>query len=113
MSGREPTFRWELSGELSGAVVPPTTLLTLVENVFKHGDPYCPCLPPQIRVSVGRDLCTISVSNTCSKGKPTPDGHGLGLANLRKRLHHVFQNRYQMVCSCHKGVHSVDITIEF
>ncbi|COW84680.1 Uncharacterised protein [Mycobacterium tuberculosis] len=94
-------------------MVPPTTLLTLVENVFKHGDPYSPGRPPQIRVSVGRDLCSISVSNTYRKGNPLSNGHGLGLTNLRKRLHHVFQNRCQMVCSCHKGVHSVDIRIEF
>jgi len=72
--------------ELGGQRIPTMILLTLVENAVKHG--INPSLEGgSIRVSASRDQESLVLRVADSgRGLVATDGHGMGLANIRRRL---------------------------
>lgn len=69
----------------------PLILITLVENMFKHGDLLQDEHPARISISCdGKTLVveTINLINT----KTTGTSHHIGLENIRKRLNMVYNN---------------------
>jgi sensor histidine kinase YesM len=80
----------EVPHEVRGNRIPPASLLTLIENAIKHG------LAPMagggmLRVTAHKDGdgLVVSVSDNGGGFRAT-SGHGLGLANLRARLHGLY-----------------------
>lgn len=88
---------WNIEGNTDGVVIPPTSLLTLLMNVFKHGDASCEGNPVCIDVLVEKDHYTVRMVNPLPKHKARQASHGLGLNNLRQRLDFVFQEKVQLV----------------
>jgi two-component sensor histidine kinase len=83
-----PRLSYELlaSEDLSTARIPTMLLLTLVENALKHG--IHPMIEGgSIRVSVTRSRTDLilKVADT-GQGLAVTQGHGIGLANIRRRL---------------------------
>ena len=72
--------------ELGEQRIPTMILLTLVENAVKHG--INPALDGgSIRVSASRDQDSLVLRVADSgRGLVATDGHGMGLANIRRRL---------------------------
>ena len=73
--------------------IPTMILLTLVENAVKHG------INPAVdggRISVSanreRDTLVLKVSDS-GQGMAATDGHGMGLANIRRRLMMLYGDR--------------------
>lgn len=83
---------WELTDGLEGYTIPPTTLITLLENAFKHGVTQDPQCPVRIRLTIAGGEIGFYVRNRI---KDTADGesHGVGLANLRRRLDIMYGHR--------------------
>jgi len=84
--GNEARIEYQLSGEVDGQRIVPLILLPLIENAFKHG-------PNQlihgsfinILIRVNGNQLDLLVRNNF-KEKPGTNGHGIGLANLKKQL---------------------------
>lgn len=79
-------LRYEVQDGLDAAVLPSTSLLTLVENAVKHG--IAPLVEGgEIAVRAQRDggQLLLEVADT-GRGMGESGGHGTGLANLRARL---------------------------
>lgn len=76
---------WEIADGIAGYTIPPTTLITLLENAFKHGVTQDPKYPVRIRLTIEGGGIEFYCRNRI---KDTSDGesHGVGLANLRRRL---------------------------
>ncbi len=80
-------------------VVPPMSLMTLLENSFKHGasksmDNSWICM----RLDVDQDTLTFTIKNPKRKTKTSekqPSG-GIGLANLNNRLKLIYQENYTL-----------------
>jgi signal transduction histidine kinase len=72
--------------ELAGERIPIMALLTLVENAVKHG--INPAVDGgSIRVSAIRDRSALVLKVSDSgQGMAATEGHGMGLANVRRRL---------------------------
>jgi len=80
----------EVPAEVRGSRIPPASLLTLIENAVKHG------LAPvagggMLSVTAHKDggWLVVSVSDN-GVGFRVTSGRGLGLANLRARLHGLY-----------------------
>jgi sensor histidine kinase YesM len=82
--------------ELESFALPPGMLITLVENAIKHGiEPY----PPggEIHVYARRENASVVVCvGDTGQGLSAKPGQGIGLANIRERLHLLFQDRAQL-----------------
>jgi signal transduction histidine kinase len=95
MGGRL-TFSVDVPDDLRQAKLPPAMLISLVENAIKHG------LEPSpkggaLHLSARRDGAEleIRVSDT-GLGMSDQPGTGVGLANIRERLHALFRDQARL-----------------
>ena len=90
--------RIEVSEEACAAHVPAALIQPLLENAIKYGQQTSPpplCIAIEARLSEGRLL--LMVENTGRWVEPHGSGStGLGLANLRKRLHLLYADQAQL-----------------
>jgi signal transduction histidine kinase len=91
--GERLKFKLEVPQDLRDRPFPPMMLITLVENAVKHGIHRSPT-GGSIAVRARRDgerLC-VEVADT-GAGFQSHSGKGIGLANIRARLHALFGDR--------------------
>lgn len=88
----------------------PLVLLTLAENIIKHGDltPSVPQAIIQIRFESG--VLTISTVNAIASQQPLYSGK-LGLENTKQRLASAYENHAKLVYSSINGIFSLQIQI--
>jgi hypothetical protein len=90
--------RIEASVEACAALVPSALIQPLLENAFKYGQQTSPlplCIAIEARLSEGRLL--LIVENTGRWLEPHRSGStGLGIANLRKRLHLLYGDQAEL-----------------
>lgn len=102
---------WEITGNLNSNTIPPTTLMTLVENAMKHGVTDDPKSPIKVVFSVLRDQIMISVENKI-RNNASPISHKVGLNSLKRRLEYVYNDGFQLSVYNWKSWFEVKITIE-
>lgn len=84
--GTRLSYELLIPEQLGNERIPTMILLTLVENAIKHG--INPSIDGgSIRVSASRDHSALVLKVADSgRGLAATDGHGMGLANIRRRL---------------------------
>ena len=75
----------EVSGDITGATVPPLVMASCVENAFKHGISYEASSFVRISLSVEGQEIRFLCENSRHPSQGTAP-HGLGLENVHKRL---------------------------
>ncbi|MBO9672767.1 MAG: sensor histidine kinase [Sphingobacteriaceae bacterium] len=85
----------EVTGDMFGLRFPPLILLTLVENMFKHGNVSHSTQQALIKIAYHKDKLNISTTNMINdnKGKQT-ESHHVGIENIAKRLSSFYGNDY-------------------
>lgn len=84
----EPAFELLYEEEARDIKFIPLVLLTLAENIFKHGD-LGDGRKATLQVFIAEGMLQIYSSNM-SHGQQHTHSHKTGLANLEKRLHHAY-----------------------
>jgi len=84
--------QFNCKGDFSGYLIAPLILLPLVENCFKHCNKNEPKITIQINLKGQRLL--VQSTNNIAKEETKLEG-GLGLKNLKNRLHLIYPNKYQ------------------
>lgn len=103
---------YELSGNYESKQLPTFTVVTFIENAFKHGDFKEKEKPLFIGVDAGNNQLHIIVKNKIgayNKDKTS----GVGLDNIRKRLAIIYPNQHQLICSVENNIFTVDLTINY
>jgi sensor histidine kinase YesM len=85
----------EVNGDLFGLRFPPLILLTLVENIFKHGNVTHSTQPAIIKIDYENNNLNISTINMVNdnKGKEL-ESHHVGIDNINKRLANFYKDDY-------------------
>ncbi|WP_293790181.1 sensor histidine kinase [uncultured Pedobacter sp.] len=85
----------KVTGDLFGLRFPPLILLTLVENIFKHGNVSHSTQPAIIKIAYENDRLNIGTINMINdnKGKQT-ESHHVGIDNICKRLSSFYGDDY-------------------
>jgi len=78
--------------DLKEVQIIPLVLITLVENMFKHGDLLQNDHPARVSICSDGNTLIIETENLIDL-KTTPVSHQIGLANVRKRLNMVYEDR--------------------
>lgn len=73
-----------VAGDLEGIKVIPLVIITLAENVFKHGELLNALYPAQISVYLEHAVLHVETFNL--KGESNAISHHIGLENIRKRV---------------------------
>lgn len=86
-----------VSKNLQGTKIIPLVLITLVENMFKHGHLTDEAHPASITIS--REGNTLRINTANLKSREQASGHSVGLNNIRERLEHVYTGQASLEVS--------------
>ncbi|MET3501315.1 sensor histidine kinase YesM [Mucilaginibacter rubeus] len=112
MRFREQFFlRFKKKGKLSTVQIIPLVLVTLVENMMKHGDMGEKKSPAHILLELEANHLKFETRNLKRNTNLYPKG-GLGLKNIEKRLSNYYQGRYQLLIDDEVELFTVKLTID-
>jgi sensor histidine kinase YesM len=100
----------EVNGKTNGAVIIPFVLITLVENIFKHGEMTSSNHPIRICIDIKNDSLRYYSKNRKKKG-PKEISTGIGLDNIRKRLDFTYGNDYELNIQDEEDCYSTELLI--
>lgn len=103
----------QLAGNLLRFTIPPTTLQTLVGNVFKHAEITDPTDPARIAIKVMDKGYAIAVSNRKRCGASAGVSHGTGMRNLRARMRYIYGNNFSMLEQKEENYYQLRIDVQF
>jgi two-component system LytT family sensor kinase len=81
-------FNYDLDNEEIKFI--PLVLMTLVENIFKHGNLSKSTQPATINIRNLKDYLEITTGNLINENQNSTGTKGIGLENIRKRLEHMY-----------------------
>lgn len=99
---------------IDGFYISPLLLLPLVENCFKHG-PAMTLSDHWIRIDISteNEWATIKIENSVREAAAkTSDKNGLGLDNVKKRLHIIYPSTHEFKVICEKDSFMVVMKIK-
>jgi two-component system, LytTR family, sensor kinase len=99
-------------GQYGQVQVAPLIFVTLLENALKHGDVTNPDEPVTLWLAVDATHIYFTIRNSISN-KPKEHSHGIGLENIKKRLQHVYGNRYRFGVETKEDQYHVILAIEY
>ncbi|RCH56825.1 hypothetical protein DJ568_02930 [Mucilaginibacter hurinus] len=86
-------LRLVCEGDTGTVVILPLLLVTLVENMLKHGELGVPGQPGVFSLAVDAGTLSVRTWNRKRKSNPHPKS-GIGLSNVRKRLNNYYPDRF-------------------
>lgn len=102
----------ELTTEISNGQVPipPMILITFVENAFKYGSSADTDCTIRLLIQADDKLFLFQTENAIMN-IPKEKGHGIGIANCRKRLELLYPGRYTLQTDEADGIYRVKLEI--
>ncbi len=95
-----------------GIMVPPLLFITVIENAFKHGVSYRAPSFVAIRLSVEEGFVNLVCDNSVHEAAGTTGNEGgVGLANLRQRLHLLYGERFTLDITPTRDTYHVKLMI--
>jgi two-component system LytT family sensor kinase len=104
----------KIEGEPEGKLVVPMVLMTLVENVFKHGDLHDKNHPALIhcKIDSSREMLYFSTYNKKKMGTKEPST-GIGLNNIKQRLQSLYQDNFSITTIEDESNYKKEINIPY
>lgn len=111
----DPTFiDFNISGDYSKILIPPLIFMPFIENAFKHGNRLCPVPGIRINIDVQKSNILFEIINyTKENSESQSRNSGFGLANIRRRLDLLFENKYELTITNGKNTYSVKLNLIF
>ena len=100
----------ELPIQVPDKQIPPLMLITFIENAFKHGISYQHESFIDIKAEVKDNQLQFNCRNSKAE-KPNEEKGGIGLTNVRQRLHLLYDNRYKLHIQDETDIYNVQLTI--
>ena len=109
------TITMNLPQDIPDRQIPPLILITFIENAFKHGISYQHDSFIEVKMLVEHPsphACNLSFTCRNSKAeKPNEEKGGVGLNNVRQRLHLLYGNHYTLNIEDAPSVYTVELNI--
>ena len=106
------TVKVEYPESADEVAVPSFLFLSFVENAFKHGININQQSFIAICFSVDGDWLSFSILNSKSDDKSIlSEASGIGMENVRKRLHLLYRDRYSLEINSQENYHGVVLKI--
>lgn len=103
-------IRFRKKGRLKDVRILPLLLITLVENMIKHGDLGEPKLPGKIMLTYAGGHLVFITKNKKRSSSPHPPG-GIGLRNIKKRLANYYPGNYQLDINEENNIFTVSLAL--
>lgn len=79
-------FKFEYAPDVKDIRIVPLVLITIAENIFKHGHLSHKDHPPYLRITVDSEILIINSGNMSKKAIHNQDGLRSGLSNMSSRI---------------------------
>lgn len=109
--GKKTTVSFNLTGSPEQKLIGPLVLMTFVENAFKYGISNHQASSIVISLRVDPGNITFQCTNALFPRKQT-DREGIGIANTRKRLEHLYPKRHTLNITTDEHLYTVDLILE-
>jgi two-component system LytT family sensor kinase len=103
-------IRFVKKGRLKEVSIPPLILVTLVENMLKHGDVGEKSHPGRINLEVNENQLIFKTQNLKRKSSPHPPG-GIGLFNIQKRLSNLYPKNHWFNTSEDENIYHTELIL--
>ena len=100
----------DLPTEAPDKLVPPLMLITFIENAFKHGISYQHESFIDVKVGIEHERLRFQCRNS-KADKPNQEKGGVGLANVKQRLHLLYDNNFTLHIQDEPDIYNVELTI--
>ncbi|MDB5280714.1 MAG: hypothetical protein JWR61_5669 [Ferruginibacter sp.] len=104
-------IEYVIEGEVTDQMLPPLSMITVVENAFKYGDLKDAKNPLKIRVQLKPGQVYFYCKNKVRKNNLEISSHNIGMANLCKRLDVAFKGKYSMNACDDKDFYTFELTV--
>jgi two-component system, LytTR family, sensor kinase len=101
-----------INGQSDGINVAPLVFITLLENALKHGELNDPAAPVTLWLATDDSQIYFTIRNKKSTDPPE-HSHGIGLHNIKKRLHNIYDDDYRIVIDDTADWFEVMLTIKY
>jgi sensor histidine kinase YesM len=109
--GSSKVIDYVLEGEVTNQMLPPLSMITVVENAFKYGDLKDVQHPLKISVKLKPGQVYFYCRNKVRKNNLEISSHNIGMTNLCKRLDVAFKGKYSMDAVDDKDFYTFELTI--
>lgn len=103
---------FSVSGQLEHKEIAPLILMTFIENVFKYGISNHEPANITIRIFAEQHTITFYSRNRVFRAAAETNRKGIGIANTRQRLDHLYPNRHLLNITEENDVYTVDLTLK-
>lgn len=107
--GKNIQFVYELTGFYDNIKIAPLVLMPFIENVFKHGISNKQPSQIFIKLHANDGIIHLYTSNTINKNNNKPQRTGVGMENVKRRLEHLYAQKYKLEVSQTAGVYIVNL----
>ncbi len=87
---------YSVEGDMTGKMIAPLLLVSFIENAFKHGVNPDEDAAIHIKISVQQNDLELQVYNKKVHTVSLEEGHGIGLANTKRRLQLIYPARHNL-----------------
>jgi len=101
----------EIDGDPGNQLVPPLSMITVVENAFKYGDLKDPLYPISVKVKLRPHEVHFTCTNKKGRRLAELTSNKIGITNLKRRLDATFKDRYVMKTSTDDNLYKVELII--
>lgn len=104
-------IRFSVPEDIPEAQIPPLLFISFIENAFKHGISYKHKSFIHIRVEIEGNELKCLVVNSSFDHTANEQHKGIGLENVRKRLHLLYGESYQLTIRQENNTYDVSLII--
>ena len=110
--GKLTKLNFELSGEIQQQKIAPLVLMTFIENIFKYGISKNKKGVIDIRLEVADQRVIFYCRNTIFEKNLSSKRKGIGIANTRQRLNHIYPGKHKLEISTIDDLFTVKLEID-
>ncbi len=100
-----------IEGVVSDQMLPPLSMITIVENAFKYGDLKDPGHPLKIKVILQPGQVYFFCRNKKKKNSFELSSHNIGITNLEKRLEVAFNGKHQIKTTDQDNLYTFELLV--
>jgi len=110
--GKKMQVDFLVEGETKNKRIAPLILMTFIENVFKYGISNHAPSAITIKLSADEHNITFFCQNKLFESPRNPERTGIGIANTRERLKHLYPNKHFLDIKSENGLFTVQLTLQ-
>ena len=105
-------INYSVGGDVTGKQIAPLVIMTFVENVFKYGVSSHEPSEIIIKLFIDKQSVEFFCQNKIFPGKQTGNRTGIGIANTRKRLEHLYPSKHVLNIISRDNLYTVHLSLQ-